>query len=506
MKSHPGFSPLDIVHGTETQDVTQLSHRPSPVHLNTTTKDPSRFIYICGASSRRNALDMASPQTLDGLRSGQYKGTKRLKLSCNLVEFPREVLGLFDTLEILDLSNNPLSNLPKDISRLHKLRIAFFSDCNFTTFPAQLAQCRSLEMVAFKNNHMTTIPPNSFPRKLRWLILTNNLISSLPSSIGQCHRLQKCMLAGNRLASLPDEMEQCRKLGLLRLSCNNLTSLPPWLFKLPEISFLSFARNPCAPAFADIVTMDSVSWSSLSVQHLLGEGASGIISKGVHKSSKGEKEVAIKLFKGEVTSDGSPMDEMHPNLIDPVGRIHDHPEKEGLVLQLIPPHYTNLGLPPTLDSCTRDSFRPETVLSVSQCREILLGVARASKHLHGRGIAHGDLYAHNILINKSGHALLGDFGAATIYGRGRAENEALEKMEVLAFGHLVEDLLGLVEREIDDEGGILGEKDVIVIEELNMLHFTCSNPVVGERPTFAEIREVLEGLLYGRLFGVLKNG
>jgi hypothetical protein len=445
---------------------------------------------------------MANIQSLDGLRSGQYKGTKRLKLSSSLVEFPREILDLFETLEVLDLSNSTISSLPKDISRLHKLKIAFFSDCNFTTFPVQLAQCRSLEMIAFKNNHMTTIPPNSFPRKLRWLILTNNLITSLPASIGQCHRLQKCMLAGNRLTSLPDGMEQCRKLGLLRLSCNNISSLPSWLFELPELSFLSFAGNPCTQTITGGTAQEIVSWSSLSVQYLLGEGASGIISKGVHNGPNGEKDVAIKLFKGELTSDGSPMDEMntciaagrHPNLIDTIGWIHDHPEKRGLVLQLIPPHYINLGLPPTLASCTRDSFHTETVFSVSQCKEILLGIAGAAEHLHDRGIAHGDLYAHNILIDKSGHALLGDFGAATIYGKNHVQRQTIEKIEVLAFGHLIEDLLGLVERVLDHEGGILEEKDVTVIEELNALHYNCSNPVVEGRPTFAEIKGALEGL------------
>jgi serine/threonine protein kinase len=107
---------------------------------------------------------------------------------------------------------------------------------------------------------------------------------------------------------------------------------------------------------------------------------------------------------------------------------------------------------------------------------------------------HGDLYAHNILIDKSGHALLGDFGAATIYGRNHIENAAIERMEVLAFGHLIEDLLGLTERVMGDEGGILEEKDVMVIEELNLLHYKCSNPIVLERPSFAEIRETLEML------------
>jgi Protein kinase domain len=444
---------------------------------------------------------MANPQTLDGLKSGLYKGAKRVKLSCGLTEFPREILDLFDTLEILDLSGNPLSKLPKDISRLHKLKIAFFSDCNFTIFPKELAQCRSLEMVAFKGNHMTDIPEGAFPRKLRWLILTNNAIASIPASIGQCHRLQKCMLAGNRLTSLPAEMAHCRKLGLLRLSANQLTLLPHWLFELPELSFLSFAGNPCAPSFEDNPVLDDITWSELSVHQLLGEGASGIISKGTWKKQAEEKNVAIKLFKGEVTSDGSPADEMnacitagqHPNLIDPIGKIHGHPEKRGLVLELIPPHYKNLGLPPTLSSCTRDSFHPETVLSVEKCKSILLGIAAASAHLHEKGIAHGDLYAHNILIDDAGHALLGDFGAATIYRQENEKAEMLERMEVFAFGHLIEDLFGLVERRVDDEDAF-SEKNAYAIEGLNLLHWKCTNPIVMERPSFSEVHDELAGI------------
>ena len=445
---------------------------------------------------------MSNPQTLEALLSGQYKGIKRLKLSANLAAFPLDVLSLFDSLEILDLSNNPLSSLPNDFSRLHKLKIAFFSDCNFTIFPPQLAKCRSLEMIAFKNNHMTKIPEGAFPRKLRWLILTNNEIKEIPASIGHCHRLQKCMLAGNRLTSLPAEMAHCRKLGLLRLSSNHLTTLPDWLFQMPELSFLSFAGNPCAPApsFADNPILDDISWSALSVQHLLGEGASGIISKGTWTAKDGDRDVAIKVFKGELTSDGSPMDEMnacitagqHPNLIDPIGKIHGHPEKKGLVLQLIPPHYTNLGGPPTLESCTRDSFPPDTVFSAVQCRSILYGIASAAKHIHERGIAHGDLYAHNTLIDKSGHALLGDFGAATIYGNS-SKKEEIEKLEVLAFGHMIEDLLGLVERRIGEED-VFNEKDGYAIEGLNALHYRCTSPIVRERPGFGEIVEVMGDL------------
>jgi hypothetical protein len=435
-------------------------------------------------------------QTAEELRVGEYKGTKNLKLvSCGLSEFPSKILDLADSLELLDLSGNPLSQLPDNFHRLHKLKIAFFSDCRFVTFPSQLAKCCSLEMVAFRGNYMTTVPEGAFPPRLRWLILTNNLIGSLPQSIGQCHRLQKVMLAGNRLTALPDGMVNCKKLGLLRISANNITKLPNWLFSLPELAFLSFSGNPCAPWVEESPALDDISWLELTVNGKLGEGASGIISKGVWRSAdKQEKTVAIKLFKGSVTSDGSPADEMiacitagsHPNLIDPIAKIHGHPDgKPGLVLELIPPHYMNLGLPPTLQSCTRDSFVPGTVFSAGRCMDILRSVASAAAHLHARGITHGDLYAHNILIDEAGHALLGDFGAATIYRKSHTNEEAIERLDVLAFGHLIEDLLGLVDRgTVDDEGEFL--------DLLSTLHHWCTISTVLERPSFVDVHKILK--------------
>jgi hypothetical protein len=439
---------------------------------------------------------LETPPLLLRLPSKEYQGSKKLKLSCGLTEFPKEILEHGESLEILDLSGNPLSELPDDFGRLQNLKIAFFSDCNFTVFPKQLAQCPSLEMIAFKNNRMTTIPEGAFPPKLRWLILTNNLIKSLPTSIGQCHRLQKCMLAGNKLVSLPDEMARCQKLALLRISANQITNLPDWLFSLPELSFLAFAGNPCAPAFEDNPIINDIEWAELSMQELLGEGASGIISKGIWNANGEDKHVAVKLFKGEVTSDGSPADEMnacmaagsHPNLIDPIGKIQGHPNKRGLVLQLIPPHYKNLGLPPTLQSCTRDSFPPGAGFSVEKCKNILLSIASAAAHLHSRGISHGDLYAHNILIDEHGDALLGDFGAATIYQRNHAKADVTERLEILAFGHLIEDMLGLL------DSGRFSRKKGYLIDVLHRLHYRCTRPTVKDRPLFEEVYKTLNGL------------
>ena len=150
---------------------------------------------------------------LETLRGGGYKGAglSKLKLTCPLDTFLSEILDLGETLEQLDLSGTGLSSLPQDFGpRLPNLKVAFFSQCNFITFPKELAACPQLEMVAFRGNGMKTVPEDALPPRLRWLILTDNRLSSLPDSIGRCERLQKCMLAGNRLKTLPDHMSACK--------------------------------------------------------------------------------------------------------------------------------------------------------------------------------------------------------------------------------------------------------------------------------------------------------
>jgi hypothetical protein len=433
-------------------------------------------------------------QTLQQLRSGGLKGAKRLKLSCGLTDFPSEIFDLADTLEILDLAGNQLKSLPEDIGRLQHLKIAFFSDNLFTEFPAALAQCPNLTMIGFKANQIRYIPENSFPPKLRWLILTDNCIEALPKCIGQTVELQKVALAGNKLKELPEEMAACRKLELLRISANNLTQIPDWLLMLPRLSWLAFAGNPCNKTVPGPSTNNllEIPWPELHLEEQLGEGASGIISKAFWKKGENSEPepVAVKIFKGEVTSDGLPDNEMeacltagaHPNLVQVLGKVSEHShQKQGLVLELIPPVYRNLGNPPSFETCTRDTFRDGTVFSAAALVTIASGIASAAAHLHSRGILHGDLYAHNILVDEKAHPLFGDFGAATLYDTTtKTQADAIERLDVRAFGCLLEDLLDHLKTEGLNEG---------FMESFNTLKEACMQEKVLERPDFKTISD-----------------
>jgi len=426
--------------------------------------------------------------TLDELIAGKISNPKRITLSCGLIEFPDVLYNYADTLEILDLSVNKLSTLPDDIHRFTKLKIAFFSQNKFTVFPKQLAKCPSLTMIGFKSNQIVEIPEDALPLHIQWLTLTDNRIEKLPSSIGQCTRLQKFAIAGNRLTALPVELSFCKNLELLRISANQLTSIPTWLYQLPRLSWLAFSANPVTykPTATDELPM--LDWSRITVEEQLGEGASGVISKA---KIDGEQEVAIKIFKGEVTSDGYPEDELatclstglHENIVPLRATIANHPEgKQGIVMELIPAEYKNLGQPPSFDTCTRDVFPAEQQFTYKQGVTILNGVLQAVKQLHERGIMHGDLYAHNTMFNEVGKSYFGDFGAATFYAKNSEEAPCLERLDIRAFGCLVQDVVLLI---YDNEEGK---------EALIQLYEKCILENVMERPSFEELAKVLTGM------------
>jgi len=438
--------------------------------------------------------------TIDLLQTGQLAGTQRLDLAAGLTEFPMKILDLADSLEILDLSNNHLKQLPDEFGRLKKLRIAFFNHNQFEEVPEVLSECPQLSMVGFKSNQIQAISETALPPLVRWLILTNNRIQQLPASIGQLTKLQKLMLAGNALRSLPNELANCQNLELIRLAANQLTALPDWLLTLPRLSWLAYSGNPfCESGDRGTDSLSHIEWTDLTIGELLGQGASGMIYKGTWNLDAHQKmEVAIKLFKGEVTSDGFPLDEMraciaagtHPNLVRVLGKIINHPgNSKGLIFSFIPPHYQNLGKPPSLESCTRDVYSSSTTFTLPVILRIAQGIASASAHLHDRGILHGDLYAHNILVDETGESLLGDFGAACFFDPAdRPFSQSLQVLEVRAFGCLLEDLLDRCHPESAQSEAV---------DRLRQLQQDCMNPVPSMRPHFTEICDVLAVLREG---------
>lgn len=422
-------------------------------------------------------------ETLLALKSGKLINATYIKIASGLTTFPLELYTLEDTLEILDLTDNNLSTLPDDFERFKKLKIVFLSNNQFNHIPKILAKLPNLSMIGMRNNKIKIFEENSLPLSTRWLILTNNELSSLPESIGDLKLLQKCMLSGNKLNFIPESMIKCSNLELLRIAANKLVSFPSHLLSLPKLSWFAYGGNPFCKQYLK-GEFQTLSWNKLEIKELLGEGTSGIIYKAIYD----KKEVAVKIFKNEITSDGLPQEEIdinisigrHENLINVLAQVLNHPEgKDVLMLELIPSTFFNLGLPPSLDSCTRDIYPIDFKLSTKSVLKVLKSMASAAIHIHERGIIHGDFYAHNILIDEDSNTILGDFGGASYYKMEDLEiSISLEKIEVRAFGCLIEDLLNLSKQDTEDMN---------LRNFLFQLQMLCLNEIPNNRPLFKEI-------------------
>ncbi|MBL8389035.1 MAG: protein kinase [Hydrogenophaga sp.] len=423
--------------------------------------------------------------TLEQLQRGELAGATRLDLSCGLNALPEAVLDLADSLEILNLSGNRLSALPPWLPRLHRLKVVFASDNPFTALPEVLGECASLEMVGFKACRIRDVPAAALPPRLRWLILTDNAVEVLPDAAGQRPRMQKLMLAGNRLRGLPEGLAEAAALELLRISANRFERLPSWLTTLPRLSWLALAGNPLGWSVPQ-VSLPVIDWGAVRVGDALGEGASGRTAR-VEVDGRTEA-LALKLFKGAVTSDGLPEHEMaagaaigaYPGLCTPLAALGGHPQgTPGMFLPLIPAGHRLLAGPPSLESCSRDVYPADWRVDGDAAMRLLAKIGEAVAHLHAKGVLHGDLYAHNILWDPvTGEGLLSDFGAAALLPADQPVlARALQALEVRAFACLLEEVGNGI-----DASGDAGLRDMIL-----RLSRDCMATDPGQRPDMAEV-------------------
>ena len=429
---------------------------------------------------------------------------EKLKISDSLIKLPKQIYERGYKLKFLDLSNNNLKELPNEFSRLINLEIAFFSNNEFNKFPTVLSECCNLTMIAFRHNKICDIVENSFPKNLEWLILTDNLIEKLPKSIGKCVKLKKLMLSGNKLIDLPHELKFCKNLELLRLSNNNLTQLPSFLFSLPKLSWFSYFGNNIT-TFSPLNSLKEYNPNNFIIKEQIGEGASGCTFKAYSKDLN--KDIALKIFKHAMTSDGSPQNEIyisnyiysvssinslftihnishsdnisHPHIIPIIGIINNYSDKtHALLLELIS-GFNTLGDPPNFKTCTRDiitrSFSLDNIIT------ICIAIISVSDYLHSYGVNHGDLYAHNIIVNDNCNSYLCDLGASSLYDKDSLFAAFIEKIEVRAFGCLLDDLLNNHDNSPIDNSSYCF---------LNTLRDNCLQSNISQRPSFSDIKRI----------------
>lgn len=408
----------------------------------------------------------------------------------NLDYFPRELFKIADQIKVLDMSTVTIGALPDDFGRFVNLQVAFFShNPAFHKVPEVLAECHELKTIGMRDCNISVIPAGALPASLKALILTDNQLSELPASIGDCTKLQKLSVTGNQLTTLPKRLLDCQNLELIRLSVNKLNVEPDWLFALPKLAWYADSHNLYSSPMP-ILERTLADWSDVTLGPEIGRSANAVVHEGSYQS----RAVAVKLYGYTLASDGLASDDIamclqvggHSQIIGGIAALPPNADgSQGLIMPLVDPTYTSLGWPPSLVSVCRDTYGSATRFTMSYIKQAAIDIANALQYIHSRGVMHGDMYAHNILTNSAGKSYLGDFGAASHYDLASNTGKQRQRIDIRAFGILLQELLDRLRSDQPKERGY---------NQLRQIEAACLSIDPDKRPLFDNISEMLPKL------------
>lgn len=150
-----------------------------------------------------------------------------LELPSNeLVELP-EKISLLVNLTRLDVSSNSLIAIPDEIGSLTSLVFLRARANKIETVSTQLGRLHELAVLDLRQNQLESLHRDCLPTTgtLEKLLLTDNLLRSLPDTLSECVGVCELDLSGNKLTSIPP-INGMTGLKRLLLHENRLTELP----------------------------------------------------------------------------------------------------------------------------------------------------------------------------------------------------------------------------------------------------------------------------------------
>src|SRR3982751_827961 len=221
------------------------------------------------ASPERKPADVHALSTDDLICEARETGATLLDLSNRgLTQVPRELLSL-SGLTHLDLSRNPLQDLPSFVSDLN-LEVLLLNGTELTDLPGSLPALTRLERLELSGSRLRRIP-NGIIRlpRLRKLSLARNALWDLPREIGLLAMLEYLDISENRFVKLPEmtlgmpgllylnvsgsagleiphrltSLAERSRLKSLWLDRNNLVQFPAFIDRIDSLEVLSVADN-----------------------------------------------------------------------------------------------------------------------------------------------------------------------------------------------------------------------------------------------------------------------
>ena len=183
-------------------------------------------------------------------RISSVKTLKRLDLSYNnLQTYPRQLCELV-FLETLNLTGNCLSenDFPAEMEK-HQSLIELIVDSNSCKrISKHICKCKRLHRLSMRHNALVDLKNVDHLKKLRFLVIDYNNLTSLDDSIRSLERLEILQVNNNALQSLDVNLfkSSLSCLKQLNLSFNKLSVISVDVFMLPNLETLNLSNNNLA--------------------------------------------------------------------------------------------------------------------------------------------------------------------------------------------------------------------------------------------------------------------
>lgn len=153
-------------------------------------------------------------------------------------------IEIFKNLIMLDISNNEIKEIPKELEALQNLRILIINNNQITDLDPGITNLINLEVLDASNNKINKISAEIAKlTKLEQLQLQNNMIKELPDGISALISLEMLVLEGNMIEKLPKKIGELSNLTILDLGKNKLQEIPWEIGSLKKLYFLDFSNN-----------------------------------------------------------------------------------------------------------------------------------------------------------------------------------------------------------------------------------------------------------------------
>jgi len=203
-------------------------------------------VWSLGEPDKEEQQQLAT-QTMDSSGGQQWwdcVDLTKLILACNNIQTISPKVGGLVSLQVLDLHDNQLSELPAQLGELTQLSRLNLSHNRLQSLPEPVFLLAELRLLQVNNNSIGEVGELlGNLNMLGTLDLAHNQLTSLPSSCGFLTRLTSLNLSHNQLDRLPPELGSLAALATLDLSSNRLAELPADMANLSHLEILYCRHN-----------------------------------------------------------------------------------------------------------------------------------------------------------------------------------------------------------------------------------------------------------------------